>query len=131
MSISYLGGPVLHTSRTYAIFWAPAGSGLSFDPGYVALVTQFLRDVAHDSHLTTQRVRDHRPVHRRARPAVYSSTYAGDDLDVDPLPSNGCTEPAQTGPGWSVCLTDAQMQAELAARDQRRAAPARRRTRSI
>jgi len=44
---------------------------------------------------------------------VYDSTYGGALLDTDPLPVSGCTEPALTGPGWTVCLTDAQLQAEL------------------
>ena len=35
------------------IFWAPAGSGLAFDPGYESLIETFLIDVAADSHRTT------------------------------------------------------------------------------
>jgi hypothetical protein len=31
---------------------------------------------------------------------------------TDPLPASGCTEPA-TGPGWTVCLTDGQLQTEI------------------
>ena len=48
---------------------------------------------------------------------TYDSTYGGAVVDTDPLPPNGCTEPADTGPGWTVCLTDAQLETELAARD--------------
>ena len=45
------GGSVLHWNRTHLIFWAPAGSGLGFDPGYTSLFSTFMADVAHDSHL--------------------------------------------------------------------------------
>jgi hypothetical protein len=113
-SISYQGGPVLNATRTHVIFWAPAGSGLSFDPGYVALVQQFLADVAADSHMTTNEYAVTGEYGDAAGPSAYASTYAGSVLDTDPLPGNGCTEPAQTGPGWSDCLTDSQLEDELA-----------------
>ena len=51
--LPYGGGRVLHSNRTHAIFWEPAGSGLTFDPGYESLVETFLTDVAADSHKTT------------------------------------------------------------------------------
>ncbi len=34
LDLPYNGGPVLHSNRTHPIFWEPAGSGLTFDPGY-------------------------------------------------------------------------------------------------
>ncbi|MGO9750461.1 MAG: PKD domain-containing protein [Solirubrobacteraceae bacterium] len=112
-SIPYEGGPVLHANRTHLIFWQPQGSGLTFDSGYVDLVTQFLGDVARDSHMTSNEYAITGQYGDGSGPAVYDSTYAGSVLDTDPLPPNGCSEPAQTGPGWSVCLTDAQLQEEL------------------
>lgn len=111
--ISYGSGPVLHANRTHVIFWAPAGSGLSFDPGYVALVTQFMQDVARDSHMTSNELAITGQYTDASGPAAYASTFAGAVMDTDPLPSSSCTEPAQTGPGWSVCLTDEQIQNEL------------------
>ncbi len=111
-SIPYLGGPVLHSNRTHVIFWQPAGSGLAFDPGYVALVTQLLRGVAHDSHMTTNEYGITGEYTDASGPAAYASSYGGSVLDTDPLPANGCSEPS-TGPGWSVCLTDAQLEDEL------------------
>ncbi len=111
--LTYQGGPVLHANRTHVIFWDPAGSGLSFDPGYMALVQQFLADVAADSHMTTNEYAVIGEYGDRVGPAAYASTYAGSVLDTDVLPANGCTEPAQIGPGWSDCLTDAQLEEEL------------------
>ena len=42
-NLPYGGGPVLHSNRTHLIFWQPAGSGMTFDPGYKALIERFLQ----------------------------------------------------------------------------------------
>src|SRR5579875_3619033 len=52
-TVTYGGGPVLHWNRTHVIVWQPAGSGLSFEPGYESLVVSFLRNVATASHSGT------------------------------------------------------------------------------
>jgi hypothetical protein len=108
----YNGGPVLHTNRPHLIFWQPRGSGLYFGNGYVTLVRRFLRNVAAASHsqsnvfgLTGQYGDD-------SGPAAYSSHYGRSVLDRAPLPANGCAEPA-TGPLWTYCVSDSQLQAEL------------------
>ena len=112
--VGYGGGPVLSTSRTHIIFWQPSGSHLVFDPGYRGLVERFLGDVATASHspdnviaLTGQYT------DAAGRPAAYDSLYAGAVLDTDQLPLSECTEPPGTGPGWTVCLTDAELQSEI------------------
>jgi PKD domain len=111
-NLPYGGGPVLHSNRTHVIFWAPAGSTLAFEPGYQSLVETFLIDVAGDSHKTSnvyglsgQYADDHGP-------AAYDSVYGGSVVATDPLPPNGCSEPV-TGPGWSVCMTDEQLESEI------------------
>jgi PKD domain len=111
--LPYGGGPVLHWNRTHVIFWQPTGSGLTFDPGYQSLIVTFLRNVAAASrnpsnvYGLTGQYRDGRGA------ANYASEYGGSVLDTDPLPANGCQEPPATGPGWKVCLTDAQLQREI------------------
>jgi PKD domain len=110
--LPYNGGRVLHFNRTHPIFWDPAGSGLAFDPGYEALIERFLSDVAADSHKTTNVYSLSGQYTDGSGPAAYDSTYGGAVDDTDPLPANGCTEPA-TGPGWTVCLTDDQLETEL------------------
>jgi hypothetical protein len=113
-SIPYEGGPVLHHNRTHVIFWQPAGSQLTYDPGYMALIDQFLGDVAADSHSTAVELGITGQYTDGGGPAAYASTFAGSVMDTDPLPANGCTEPLLTGPpGWDVCLTDAQLQSEI------------------
>jgi hypothetical protein len=111
-TLLYNGGPVINSNRTHPIFWEPAGSGLTFDPGYESLIETFLIDVAADSHKTTNVYSLSGQYTDSNGPAAYDSTYGGAVVDNDPLPANGCTEPA-TGPGWAVCLTDAQLETEL------------------
>ena len=111
--LPYGGGRVLHSNRTHAILWEPAGSGLTFDPGYESLVETFLTDVAADSHKTTNPFSLTGQYHDSKGPAAYASTYGGAIVDTDPLPPSGCTEPSLTGPGWSVCLTDDQLETEI------------------
>ncbi|HWD65730.1 MAG TPA: PKD domain-containing protein [Solirubrobacteraceae bacterium] len=113
-AIGYQGGPVLHSSRTHLIFWAPSNHPeLRFDPGYMGLMQRFLKDVARASRSTrsiygiTGQYRD------SGGAAAYASTYAGHVFDTDPAPPSGCTEPA-TGPGWTTCLSDRQLREELA-----------------
>jgi PKD domain len=110
----YHGGLVLHANRTHVIFWQPATSGLRFDPGYQALVNAFMANVAAASHRTSNLFAlTGQYTDGTHRPAAYSSRYGGAVLDTDRLPANGCVEPPVTGPGWTVCLSDQQLQTEL------------------
>ena len=111
--LPYNGGPVLHSNRTHPIFWQPAGSNLAFEPGYESLIEKFLIDVAADSHTTNNVYGLSGQYTDGSGPAAYESTYGGAVLDTDPLPPNGCAEPSATGPGWTVCLTDAQLETEI------------------
>jgi hypothetical protein len=111
--LPYGGGPVLHTNRTHAIFWEPAGSGLTFEPGYESLVETFLADVADDSRKTSNVYSLSGQYSDASGPAAYDSSYGGAVVATDPLPASGCVEPATTGPGWTVCLTDAQLEVEI------------------
>jgi PKD domain len=111
--VSYHGGPVLHWNRTHVIFWQPAGSGLTFDPGYETLIGRFLGDVAADSRKTTNVYGLSGQYHDSAGPAAYNSTYGGAVIATDPLPANGCVEPAVEGPGWSRCLDTQQLAIEV------------------
>ena len=111
--IPYDGGPVLHANRTHVIFWLPTGSGMTFDPGYQELIQQFLANVAVSSHNPSSAYGLTGQYTDSFGPAVYDSTWAGAVTDTDKLPSNGCVEPPVTGPGWTVCLTNSQIQAEI------------------
>jgi hypothetical protein len=114
-NLPYGGGPVLHRNRTHLVFWNPAGAGLSFDPGYGELFQTFLGGVAHDSHTPANVYSLTGQYHDSAGAAVYASTYAGAIADTDPLPARdiSCQESVE-GPAWPDCVTDTQIQAELA-----------------
>ncbi len=112
-NVPYGGGEVLHWNRTHLIFWQPAGSSLTFDPGYVPLIETFLQQVAADSHMTSSMYGLSGQYTDANGPAAYASVYGGATIATDPLPANGCTEPPQAGPGWTVCLTDQQLETEI------------------
>ncbi|HEY2650718.1 MAG TPA: hypothetical protein VGI50_02275, partial [Solirubrobacteraceae bacterium] len=112
-SLPYGGGPVLHSNRTHLIFWQPAGSGLTFDAGYEAVIETFLHNVAAASRSTTNVYGLSGQYTDRVGPAAYVSTYGGAVTATDPLPANGCQEPSTGPPGWSACLTDEQLQHEI------------------
>ena len=104
---------MLHSNRTHPIFWEPAGSGLTFDPGYESLIETFLSDVAADSHKTTNifslsgQYRDH------SGPAAYDSTYGGAVRRHRPAAAERLLGAGRRAPGWTVCLTDGQLETEL------------------
>jgi hypothetical protein len=112
-NLPYGGGPVMHSNRTHVIFWQPKGSSLTYEPGYQAQVETFLSKVAADSHKPTNVYGLSGQYHDDRGPAAYSSTYGGAVLATDRLPPDGCSEPPMTGPGWDVCMSDAQLEAEL------------------
>jgi hypothetical protein len=99
------GGPTMTTNRTYAIYWVPAGYSVS--PGYTTLINRFLGDVAADSGKTSNVYysdTQYSGIH-------YSSTFGGSATDTSAFPASGCSDSvAQT----TVCLSDAQLQAEVA-----------------
>jgi hypothetical protein len=117
-NLPYGGGPVMHLNRTHLIFWEPAGSGLVFDPGYEAQAETFLARVAHDSRTPTNVYALSGQYTDATGAAAYNSRYGGAVVDTDSLPANGCVEPPApplgTGPGWGVCLTDLQLEQEIA-----------------
>jgi hypothetical protein len=112
-NLPYGGGPVLHSNRTHLIFWQPSGSGMSFDPGYDGMIEQFLRRVAADSHRAGNVYGLTGQYSDAQGPAAYASSYGGATVDTDRLPQSDCVEPPVTGPGWTVCLTDKQLQSEV------------------
>jgi hypothetical protein len=104
----------MHSNRTHVIFWQPTGSALAYDPGYESQIELFLASVAADSRTPTNVYSLSGQYHDATGPAAYDSTFAGAILATDPLPRrNGCTQPDTAPPGWTVCLSDAQLEAEI------------------
>jgi len=109
-NLSYHGGPVMLTNKTYAIYWKP--SGFSVSSRYISLNNQFLADVAAASGQTSNVYWSDTQYYQGSGTHIsYSSTFGGSYTDTDPFPGSGCSDGvSQT----TVCLTDAQLQAEVA-----------------
>lgn len=102
----YHGGPVMTSNTNYTFYWAPSGSP-AYAAGYQSGVNRYLEDLAHDSggnqnvdSVATQYTNG------SSEAANYDSHFGGAILDTDAYPKNGC----KAAP---ICLTDAQIQAEI------------------
>ncbi len=105
-NLDYNGGPVMASNSNYTFYWDPAGAP-SYPAEYQSGVNQYLEDLAHDSG-GAQNVDSVSTQYNDAAGAFanYESHFAGAILDTDPYPANGCSRAP-------ICLTDAQLQAEL------------------
>jgi PKD repeat protein len=105
-NLDYNGGPVMASNANYTFYWRPAGAP-AYPSDYQAGIDQYLTDLAHDSG-GVQNVDSVATQYNDAAGhfADYSSTFAGRLDDSNPYPGSGCH-------GATVCLTDAQIQAEL------------------
>src|SRR5579885_2693264 len=120
--LHYNGGPVMGTSGAVTItpiFWAPSGFG--FASGYESLVQQFLTDAAAASG-STRNVFSQVTEYTDGGSSHIAYDFAlGTAVDAtDPYPSSGgCTPDTgqvyADGTGYSACVTDAEIQSELAA----------------
>ena len=101
--LTYHGGPVMTTNKTYAIYWKPAGYTMA--SGYDTTINQYFTDVAADSGKSTN-------VYAAATQyssIQYSSSVGGSFTDTNAFPASGC--PLYNG--LPECLTDAQIQTEV------------------
>jgi hypothetical protein len=108
----YEGGPVLHANRTHLIFWAPSNWGLTFEPGYIALIKRFLADVAADSRRPTNVYSLSGQYRDSGGAAAYASSHAPALLDTYRA-TNRCVEPP-SAPLWTHCVSDAEIAGEIA-----------------
>ncbi len=106
--LTYHGGAVMTTNKTYTVFWQPSGQYMQ--SGYQATVNQYFTDVSHDSGMPTNVYAAGTQYTMNGNTNIqYASTFAGTATDTSAFPVNGCTPSG----GESVCLSDAQLQAEL------------------
>jgi hypothetical protein len=106
--LTYHGGSVMVTNKTYTVFWLPSGQYMQ--SGYQSTVNQYFTDVAHDSGMPTNVYAASTQYTQNGNTNVqYASTFAGTATDTSAFPINGCTPSG----GETVCLSDAQLQAEL------------------
>lgn len=105
-NLRYHGGPVEHTNTVYAIYWVPPG--FSIESGYDTTINRFFGDVAADSGKTTNVYYTGTQYYDGSGNVQYSSSFGGSYTDTSALPASGCSDSYT-----SVCLTDAQLQAEI------------------
>jgi hypothetical protein len=116
-------GNVMMTASTgplvvVPIFWNPAGYPMS--SAYKSLITSYLGDVAKDSGHTKNVFSVLNEYHGNNGQIQYNVQLGPVINDTDPLPASGCTlQPNDTtgiyadGSGYSACLDDLQLQAEV------------------
>jgi IPT/TIG domain len=102
----YHGGPIMPSNTNYAFYWDPAGAP-AYAGGYQAGIDLYFERLAHDSG-GDQNVDSVSAQYDDSAGefAAYNSHFAGAIIDTDPYPANGCN-------AATICLTDAQLQAEL------------------
>jgi hypothetical protein len=112
--VYHTGGSVMTAksapNQVYAIYWSPAG--YSIPSSYETLINTFFGDVATASGQTSNvyaiDTQYSQNVSSTTSYIKYSSHFVSSYVDTTPFPANGCTDSYT-----SVCLTDAQLQAEI------------------
>jgi hypothetical protein len=105
-NLSYHNGPVMHTNSVRAIYWIPAGYSVSSN--YRSLIDGYFGNVAADSGKSSNVYFSDTQYYDLNAPIAYSSTFNGSVVDTNAFPANGCRDSYT-----SVCLSDAQLQAEI------------------
>jgi hypothetical protein len=110
-NLSYHNGPTMNANTTYAIFW---GGSQPWDGGYQDLIKQYFGDVqaagATQSNVYYSSTQYYDTTTGATRYIQDTSTFGGAYVDPNSYPANGCTDKAT-----SICLSDAQLQAEIQA----------------
>ena len=105
-NLDYNGGPVMSSNTNYAVYWSPSGPS-AYPSDYQPGVNKYLTDLAHDSGGRENTDSVSTQYNDAAGDfANYNTHFAGALIDTDPYPANGCKQAA-------ICLTDAQLRAEL------------------
>ena len=110
-----LGGPVMHSETTYPIFWDPGGK---LHAKTKSLITQYLKDVAHDSGSQGNVYSVLSQYTDSSGHAAYRQRFGGAFTDTHAYPANdpSCLTYAYAYPPWPAgtpCLEQSQIVAEL------------------
>jgi hypothetical protein len=111
------GNPVLHAANTYVVYWDPQDY---YHGDWQGLIDGFMANMgAVSGSLATVFAVDTQYTDATNKPAASGSVFHGAYTDTNPYPASGCTDPHPfvTGmplvEGKSVCVTDAQVRAQL------------------
>lgn len=107
--MTYHHGPVERTNTNYLIFWEPPtlqdGAPTHVSAPYNALIERYFSDVG-----GTGLYKNNTQYYDTTGAIANNSTLGGVYLDTSPYPASGC----QAAPTPDGCLTDTQIQAEVA-----------------
>jgi hypothetical protein len=105
-NLDYSGGPVMPSNTNYTLYWRPK-TATAYPAGFKTGVNTYFKDLEHDSggHENVDSVASQYN-DAAGEFAQYKSKFGGELIDEDPYPPNGCTRAP-------ICLTDAQIRAEL------------------
>jgi hypothetical protein len=109
--LQHHGGPVMGASApgdntVASLYWSP--SGAAYSTGYQGILDGYLGNVASNS--AAGDVFAANPQYGDSTPTTSPFHFGGRLSDGSPLPGSGCAPDA----GYGTCLSDAQIQAELA-----------------
>ncbi len=107
--LTYHGGSVMRTNKTFAIYWVPAG--WTMVSGYRSTINRYLHDSAVDSGGTQNVYSTQVQYSDSTGPIAYLQKYGGSTSSRAAFPANGCPRYM----GLRVCLTDSQVAAEIRA----------------
>jgi PKD repeat protein len=111
-NLDYHGGPVVRSIAPYVIYWTPGGESIS--PTVSGLINRWFADLATDSGGSSNVFGVDRQFTDAAGFADYKQTFSSSQalVDTQAYPTTGnCTT---TNVAYPTCLTDAQVQAEVA-----------------
>lgn len=114
LPLSYHGGPVMHSNKTYAIYWDPTQNPANqYDGDWKGLINQYFQDVgAASGTLGNVYAVASQYTDSTGGRAAYRSGFLGDVTDRTAYPGSGCVDPHPTAESIA-CLTDAQLRSEL------------------
>ena len=114
VTLSYHGGPVLHSSRPYLIFWTPAGESIAASSE--GLIERFFTDAAADSGTSSNLFGVLRQYYDRTGFADYQQRFSAarqvitDRQPYPPRDSALCPDVSTTYP---TCISDTQLESEV------------------
>jgi hypothetical protein len=111
MAVPSVGSTVVHT----AIYWNPAGH--SFPAGYKTIINKYLSDIAADSGKTTNVFSTNTQYSGSNGSGTYHVVAGTPISDTTAYPAAGCVVNSGSvysdGSGYSTCLSDDQLKAEI------------------
>jgi hypothetical protein len=106
-NLSYHGGPVMRTIKTYAIHWLP--SGYTMQSGYRSDINSYFSGSAADSGKSTNVYSTETQYGDTTGKITYSQSWGGSTTSTAAFPASGC--PLYSG--LKVCLSDSQIINEI------------------